>query len=158
MSENLIIEDATLLRGRFKNFEGREQPYNREGVRNFGVAISDELAADLEARGWPVRYLKPLSEEDEPKPWLKVSINLAYKDKPEFWLVTSRGRRLLDDSDVKMLDYAEITRWDLTINPYHWEIEGPTGGKGIKPMLKTVYATLFEDELTLRYSDVPIEE
>ena len=43
-SKNIVLEDATLLGGQFRNFSGRGGPYNREGDRNFAVRIEPELA------------------------------------------------------------------------------------------------------------------
>ena len=48
MPSNIVIEDAKLF---FLNFSGSPSRYNKEGRREFSVAIPLNLVADLEADG-----------------------------------------------------------------------------------------------------------
>ena len=57
----------------------------------------------------------------------------------------------LQDS-VKTLDWAEIEKADIAINPYEYDVQGR---HGIKAYLKTMYVTIQEDDFEDRYYDVP---
>lgn len=144
----LLIEDAQL---RFLNFAGAETQYNRGGDRNFCVLIDPALADTLAADGWNVKMLKAREEGDVPTPYLEVSV--SYKNKPpNVAMITSRGRTQLSESMVEMLDYADIKLVDLIINPYAWDVNGK---QGIKAYLKTMFVTINEDALDLKYNTVP---
>ena len=55
----IVMENARLI---FRNFEGREEKYNRKGDRNFGLVIEDvEVAEQLIADGWNVKNFTPKS-------------------------------------------------------------------------------------------------
>ena len=71
---------------------------------------------------------------------------------PKIIIINSSGKSQLDESNVNILDWAEIENIDLIIRPYHWEVRGNTG---IKAYLKTMYVTLSEDEFEHKYKDVP---
>lgn len=146
---NVTIEDARIV---FRNFSGKEGQYNREGDRNFAV-ILDEVKANLMLQdGWNIKYLKPREDGDDPTPYMQVSV--SYKGRPpRVVMITSRGRTNLDESLVDMLDWVDIAHVDLIINPYVW---GPINGKsGVKAYLHAIYVTIAEDELELKYADVP---
>mgnify|MGYP001757979022 FL=1 len=77
-NNTLTLEDARIL---FRNFKGVEGQYNREGDRNFAVVIDDpKIAKQLEEDGWNVKYLKPREEDEEPTPYLQVTV--AFKGRP----------------------------------------------------------------------------
>ena len=65
-------------------------------------------------------------------------------------LITSRGKTNLGEADISLLDWAEITNVDLIINPYI----GP-GRETPTAYLDSLYVTIQEDELELKYLDVP---
>ena len=58
----ILIENARIV---FRNFEGKEGPYNRAGDRNFCVLLDDDLAGQLLADGWNIKALRA-REDDEP--------------------------------------------------------------------------------------------
>jgi hypothetical protein len=143
----LVIEDARLI---FRNFAGREGRYNREGDRNFCVLLDEKTAEDMERDGWNVKALRSREEGDPEQPYLQVSIGFKIRP-PRLVLVTSKGRSILDEGMVELLDWVDIKTVDLTIRPYEWAVGGKTG---IKAYLKTMYVTIHEDPLDLKYADL----
>lgn len=147
--EALVIENARIFA---KNFSGKEGRFNPEGRRNFCVFIDDVQAAkDMKEDGWNVKWLDPRDPDEEPKPFIQVAVNFK-NIPPKCYIITSRGKTLLEEDEVNMLDWAEIKSVDVSINPSYWE---GNGGRGIKAYLKSLYATIVEDELDDKYYDVP---
>lgn len=148
-AENTVVMEG--VRIVFRNFSGREGKYNREGDRNFGVILPDDVAEAMLADGWAVKYLKPREDdEDETEtPWLAVSVNFDKGRPPKIMLVTERGRTTLDERTIDTLDWAVITNVDLIVRPYHWEV---SGRDGVKAYLQSMYVTIEEDELERKYA------
>lgn len=144
----LLMENARIL---FRNFAGREGMYNREGDRNFCVLLEDELAEQMAADGWNIKQLKPREEGDEPTPYVQVSVGYKYRP-PTIVMITSKGRVHLSQDEVELLDWVDIKNVDLVIRPYEWAVSGNTG---IKAYVKSLFITIEEDPLELKYSDVP---
>jgi hypothetical protein len=138
----------------FRNFAGKEGQYNREGDRNFGVILPDDVAQQMLEDGWNVKYLKPREDDDAEEgetPWLSVSVNFDKGKPPKVMLVTDRGRTALDANTVDMLDWADITNVDLIVRPYTWEVSGRSG---IKAYLQSMYVTIEEDALERKYAEM----
>jgi len=152
MSENRVkpvtFENARII---FRNFSGKEGRYNAKGDRNFCLLLETDEARTMEEEGWNVKYLRPREEGDEPQPYIQVSVNYGARP-PRAVLITHRGRTNLGEGEIVILDWAEIRNVDLIINPYYWEVNGKTG---IKAYLKSIYVSIIEDELEMKYSDVP---
>lgn len=145
---NLVIENAQI---RFRNFEGKEGKFNPAGRRNFCVLIDPDISENLKKQGWNIKELKPLDPDENPQPYLQVAVGFDYMP-PNIYLVSSRGKNRLDEDDIKILDWADIENVDLVIRPYVWEVNGKTG---IKAYVKTLYATIFEDEFEKKYANSP---
>lgn len=146
--ENIIVENAKIA---FKNFSGKEGQFNPEGKRNFCLILDPELAEKLHVDGWNVRTLKPKDDGEIPQPYIQVSVSFLAKP-PKIVLVTSRGKTLLTEETVGMLDWAEITNVDLSVTPYQWSVAGKNG---VKAYLKNMYVTIQEDEFEKKYDDIP---
>ena len=148
-NKNIVAEGARIG---FKNFSGKEGQYNPAGRRNFCWFIDDEkLANTLIDDGWNVRFLKPREDNEKPQPYLQVAVEFK-NFPPKIMMITSRGKSKIDESEVNILDWAEITNVDLIIRPYNWEVNGKSGTKAY---LKALYVTIEEDEFESKYADTP---
>jgi hypothetical protein len=136
---------------RFKNFEGKAGTFNAKGQRNFCVLIDDDIAVDLKNIGWNIKYLKPREEDEKPQAYLQVKVSYG-NIPPMITLVTSRSKKILEEKDVHILDWAEIKKVDLIIRPYNWEAQEK---KGVAAYVKTMYVTIVEDEFASKYENVP---
>jgi hypothetical protein len=143
----VMIEDARLV---FKNFKGKEGQYNREGDRNFAVILPPDTAAEMAADGWNIKYLKAREEGDVDQAYVSVTVNFKGRP-PRCVMITSKGRTELGEDEVEMLDWVDIQKVDLIIRPYEWTVSGKTG---IKAYLKSIFVTIEEDELEMKYADV----
>ena len=149
-SDNTVVmEEVRII---FRNFSGKEGQYNREGDRNFAVLLDDTVANAMAEDGWNIKWLKPREddEEDEQQAYMSVSVNFKGRP-PRIVLITSRGRTNLDEDSVEMLDWADISNVDLIVRPYEWSVNGKTG---IKAYLQSIYVTIEEDALELKYADL----
>jgi len=136
----------------FRNLSGKGGPMNAEGKRNFCVLISKEEAEELEPLGWNVKYLKPREEGDEEQPYLKVNVNYSGYNPPRVVLINLHGQSILDESDVNLIDTADIKNVDMTITPYHYDVNWKTG---ISAYLKSMYVTIEEDPFEAKYFSGP---
>lgn len=120
----LQIDDAKII---FRNFEGRGDKYNREGVRNFSILIEDPDTADaLAEKGWNVK-IKPGRDEDE-GPFMRLPVKVKFTDYgPNVYLVTGDRRNELDEESIGCIDNIDIESVDLDIRPYDWDVNGRTG-------------------------------
>lgn len=150
---NIVMENARLI---FRNFEGREEKYNRKGDRNFGLIIEDsEVAQQLAEDGWNIKELTPKNNDDyddtpEVVYWLPVTVRFDNVP-PKVMLVTRRKKTRLNEENINTVDYANIAKVDLTVTPYDWEVNGKSG---IKAYLQTMYVTINEDEFADKYADL----
>lgn len=145
---NVTLEGVRII---FRNFSGKEDQYNRAGDRNFAVLLTPEVASEMSSQGWNVKMLKPREEGDDPQAYLPVAV--SYKGRPpRVTMITSRGGTKLDEDDLQILDWAEIRNVDLIIRPNVWAVNGNTG---VKAYLQSIFVTIEEDELDLKYADIP---
>lgn len=143
----VVMENVRLI---FRNFAGKEGMYNREGERNFAVLLDEETAGKMAEDGWNVKALRAREEGEPEQPYLQVSVNFKGRP-PRVVMITSRGRTTLHEDEVEILDWADIRVADLIVRPYEWAVNGKTG---IKAYLQSIFVTIEEDELELKYADL----
>jgi hypothetical protein len=146
----LVIEDAHIV---FRNFAGKEGMYNKEGDRNFCVILEPDVAAAMDNDGWNIKHLKDREsgEKGAGDPYVEVAV--GYKGRPpHIVMITSRGRTDITEDAVELLDWVEIKTVDVIIRPYNWDVNG---SQGVKAYLKSMFITIEEDYLELKYSQVP---
>lgn len=147
-----VFENCRII---FRNFSGEQSQYNPKGNRNFCVIIDDREVADaMKADGWNIKYLAPLDEGEEEVPYIQVAVSFDNVP-PTIVMLTSKGRTYLDEDSINVLDYAEIENVDLILNPYNWEVNGK---HGVKAYVKSMYVTIREDVLALKYSAIDDEQ
>lgn len=143
------FEDARII---FRNFAGKEGPYNAKGNREFAVVISDPEVADaMAADGWNVKQGKESPDGDVRDPYLTVKVSFDVFP-PNVYMITSRGRTRMTEDMIEMLDWSDLKTVDLIVRPYSWNVNGKDG---VKAYLKTMYAVIEEDDLDKKYADVP---
>ncbi len=154
---NIKIEGGRLI---FKNFQGKENlPYNKEGDRNVGVLLDDELAEQLKADGWHVKYRPPRQDDGYEQPWLSVKVKYGMYP-PTIVLINSNGKIRLTEETVGQLDWTQIQKADMIIRPYEYPAMLDKNGKEIRPAgiaayIKSLYVTVQEDDLAAKYADIP---
>ncbi len=145
----VLMEGVRII---FRNFSGREGQYNREGDRNFAVLLDDKVANAMAEDNWNVKWLRPREEEEDATPQAYLPISVNFKGRPpRIVLVTTRGRTHLDESTVEMLDWVDIINIDLIVRPYEWTVNGKSG---VKAYLQSIYVTIEEDALELKYNEL----
>ena len=65
-------------------------------------------------------------------------------------LISGGNKTLLDESNISVLDTAEIACADIVIRPYNWEVNG---NSGTKAYVKSMYITLQDDDFGGKYAD-----
>lgn len=145
----VLMEGVRII---FRNFAGREGQYNREGDRNFAVLLDDKVAHAMAEDQWNVKWLKPREEDEDATPQAYLPISVNFKGRPpRIVLVTSRGRTNLDESTIETLDWVDIINIDLIVRPYEWTVNGKSG---VKAYLQSIYVTIEEDPLELKYNAI----
>jgi len=143
---NIVLEDTRLI---WRNFQGKEDTMNAKGNRVCTAVLPNDVGEQMLKDGWNVKYLRPREEGDQPQASIKFKI--SYKGRPpKVVLITSRGQNQLDEDTVGMLDYADVQKVDLILSPYPYTVNGKSG---IAAYLQTIYVTINEDELELKYSN-----
>ncbi len=138
----------------FRNFEGKEGPYNRKGERSFAVFLDMETAQAMAADGWNVKFPKENPDRvdpDEPSrdPHIQVSVAFEYYPPNVFLVSQDQQPTRLGEHEVGMLDWAEIEHVDLVLRPYVWTVNQ---NSGIKAYLKAGYFTIVTDKFAKKYN------
>lgn len=147
-SPSFMIEGAKLL---FRNFAGLAREFNSEGDRNFSVLLEPKLAEQLKAQGWRVKQLKPREDGEVGDYHLKVKVNYRTGRPPRCVLIgSSSGKRTeLGQDEVPLFDVADIKTADLIVNGWWSDM----AGGGYSGFLKTLFVTINEDDLEVKYDD-----
>lgn len=142
----ILMEGVRII---FRNFQGKEGRFNKEGDRNFAVVIDEKMAQVLDNDGWPVKKLDPREgyEEDGVTWYLPVAIRFDVFP-PRVMLLTEKSRKQIFEHNVEQLDWINMTNVDLIVRPHYWDINGKSG---IKAYVKTMYITMEEDPLEAKY-------
>lgn len=156
-NKDILIEDAYLMPGPFRNFSGAKTKYNAEGDKNFCVKLPPELVEPMMSSGWNVRPTQPFHNGDPVEYYIQVKVNYNSEYPPKVVRILSATGRatLLNKDTVCQLDHDVVLKADVLIHPYIWEVNGATG---IKAYLKTAYFTVLEDVLEAKYAGILDEE
>lgn len=149
--KTFMVEDGQII---FRNFAGKEGPFNRAGDRNFAVILDMDAATVMEKDGWNVKYLEPRDEGDEVTPYISVAVSFKVRP-PRVVMMTSRTRTNLDEDRVEVLDWANIEKADLICRSYNWEVGDKSG---VKAYLQSLFVTIEEDFLERKYAINEVEE
>ena len=142
MVGNITLEGTRLI---FRNFAGNPDDYNKQGgLRTTGVLIPNDIAEEMKAEGWNIKYLKPRDPQEEPQAFLTVKCKYG-KIRPNIYICTAHGKTLLDEESVASIDYAEIRDVDIVIRPYEYE------PGCISAYIKSLYVNIIEDAFAEKY-------
>lgn len=148
MTQVVSLEDVTIG---FRNFEGREGPYNKTGERSFAVFLDNDTAKELAEQGWNIKFPKDVEKTDPDQesrnPYLQVSVGFEHFPANVF-LISNGNPTKLSEQEVAMLDWAELENVDLVIRPYEWSVRGAVG---IKAYLKSGYFSIVTDRFAAKY-------
>lgn len=147
----VTIENARII---FRNFAGRKGPYNEEGERSFTLVMDEKLGKIMERAGWNVKEKAPYGGEEGAPPEYHLHVLVEYRKgrPPRCILINSQGRLDLGADEVAVIDYADIAQVDLALSPYEWTVGE---NSGVKAYLKSIFVTINEDELDLKYAQIP---
>jgi hypothetical protein len=148
--DNIVLEDVQLV---FRNFTGRAGMYNKQGDRSFAVKLLPEWAEEMTRRGWNVKYLKARDEDEMDQPFISVKVKYDGPRPPKIYMITRRGRTQLSEDEVDLLDYVDILKVDVVLNPYPYNFNGRSG---ISIYVDSMYVTILEDELAEKYENMDI--
>ena len=150
----VTLEDVRLL---WPNFRGAATKFNSAGgKRETWIEVPDEAVPLLADLGYPVKFREGREEGDPGYYTLALAVNMTPPEPirpPVIAMVNHRGRTLLDEETVELLDFADVVSVDVTITPSDWEVGD---NKGRKAYIKELYATINESRLASKYADVPV--
>lgn len=142
INKDLIINNANIGRGGFRNFAGERGMYNAEGDRSFTILFDEATGHYVESLGWPVKWRGPRQEGDEPMGLFTVAIWLNNPRFPtKITLKSGNHETELDESNMSILDVSDIETAKVVVRPYNWTKGDRTG---TKPVLRDLEVTLKE--------------
>jgi hypothetical protein len=148
----VTLRNANILPGAWRNFSGAEK-FNESGKRTFNIKLDEGTALAMKEDGFNVKPLRSRDEDDENDGY-RIEVDASFKIRPpQVWLVSGGQRTLLDEGAINILDYADIEKATIAINPYPWET---ATGSGIKAYLHKAVIYLREDDLDAEMREIPI--
>ena len=142
MNNLVVIKKAQII---FRNFSGSAKRFNEEGRRNFCVLLTDDMANVMERDGWRIHWPAETNpDRDRLLPYLKVNVSFS-KIPPVIYLVSSKGKKMLNEDTVKILDWAEIDHVDMKLNK----------SRNNGAYLRSLWVFIVEDELEEMYHNIP---
>lgn len=143
-AKTFMVEDGRII---FRNFAGKESQYNRKGVRTFAVILPEDVAQEMLADGWNVKWPKPGLDGEVGDPFVRVEVRYDIRP-PRVVLLTETTRTQLDEDSVELLDWANIKYVDLIARGSFWSNNGKSG---LKAYLQSLFITIEEDALEKKY-------
>ena len=149
--ERVTVKDTRFI---FRtNFRGERTQYNNRGDREFNIELPDDLAKDLEGRGWNVKWREPREEGDAPIAHIAVRVNFESAYPPRVWLINADtgSRTMMDEDTIGQIDHLlpdEITSVNVIMNPSHWE---NNNGSGIKAYCQSMQVYFIPDPFEAEY-------
>ena len=120
----------------FPNFAGRTDQYNKTGIRNFSVTISNDTAEAMLADGFNVKFPKPNPEidpdDDRRLPTLNITVSNDHDNIPygiRIFLVDGENEQRVDNTNLDMLDGLDIDYANVKFSIYDWSVNGTSGRK-----------------------------
>ena len=148
-SRNVIIEDADIKDVIFRNFSGKPDKFHASGtIGNFTLILSDEKGRELLDRGFAVKIREDRDGNEEYR--LRVFVRFDHVP-PKVFQVSGTHVTELNEETIECLDNAELSKVEVVLNPYHYDVSGTSG---IKAYLSRGYFTIREDILASRYANL----
>lgn len=130
---SLVIKDAEIY---FKNFRGRELPFNPAGRRTFCVRIDGRKARKLKKDGWSIKVMYINKSRTKRRWYLPVTIYESYADTK----INSKVVAIMSDGGLKickqlnghslgLLDVVDIGHSNMVIRGYEYNVNGQHGIK-----------------------------
>ena len=151
-TKDLVLENRQIT---YRNFAGNESDFNKKGDRNFAVWIDDPQEAEAIAElGWKVKYKKPEEDGTPGRAYMPVTVKYHPRLRPPMVkILKKQGQISLDEESVELVDFMDIEKCDMVLRPFHWQHK--SSGEGVKNMCSSIYITIRQDALELKYAHIP---
>lgn len=145
----VYIENHEIVAIIFRNFSGKPDKFHPNGqMPNFWVVLTPDKAAELGGMGMNIR--ERIDDDGEVEFRLQVFVRFD-NFPPTVFKICGDAKLRLDKDTICDLDRDEIEKIDLSISPYHYEMNGRSG---IKAYLNKGYFTIVEDKLDKVYNEL----
>lgn len=156
MERTIMLENAQILPGNYRNFAGRPTKFNKAGgARSFCIRLDADKAAWFADNGFNVQESMNPNDPEAGVTYV-LSIKVSYKVAPPNVIMISNGRGTqLTESTVSLLDTAEIQNADLSINSYQYDVNGR---QGYSAYLKDLYVTIADNPYAEKYKNLVMNQ